>query len=112
MYAEDTLPEDLATTYGLKSAYISLLNDDQRLRIFDLTARTARALHPWVAQYPLIRRVRVWPLCLSVAAAAPFCSIAQLLSMAKMIWVFTADDVFDCDFYAHHDYHTFTTAGR
>jgi Terpene synthase family 2, C-terminal metal binding len=83
-------------TYGLKSIFLAALSDDQRVRIFDLAARTARALHQWVAQYPLIRRVRVWPLSLSVTAAAPFCSVESLVSMARMnLWVFTVDDLFD-----------------
>jgi Terpene synthase family 2, C-terminal metal binding len=83
-------------TYGLKSNFLAALSDDERVRIFDLAARTARALHQWVAQYPLIRRVRVWPLSLSVTAAAPFCSVASLVSMARMnLWVFTIDDLFD-----------------
>jgi hypothetical protein len=82
--------------YSLKSTFLAGLTADERLRIFDLTARTARALHPWVARYPLIRRVRVWPLCLSVVAAAPFCSVASLATMARMsLWVFTIDDLFD-----------------
>jgi hypothetical protein len=58
--------------YGLKSTFLAKLADDQKLRIFDLTARMARELHRWAARYPLIRRVRVWPLSLSIAAAAPF----------------------------------------
>jgi hypothetical protein len=48
------------------------------------------------ARYPLIRRVRVWPLSLSVAAAAPFAPAPALVSMARMsLWVFTIDDLFD-----------------
>ncbi|MFL5801105.1 MAG: terpene synthase family protein [Roseiflexaceae bacterium] len=79
---------------------------DERLRIFDLTARTARALHPWVARYPLIRRVRVWPLCLSVVAAAPFCAVSSLASMARMsLWVFTIDDLFDEESVPYNELH-------
>src|SRR5687767_11128067 len=82
--------------YGLKSRFLADLNDDERLHIFDLTARTARELHHWAAHYPLIRRVRVWPLSLSVAAAARFCEVSSLVSMARMnLWVFTIDDLFD-----------------
>jgi hypothetical protein len=83
-------------TYKLKSVFLSALSDDERVRIFDLTARTARAVHPWVVNYPLIRRVRVWPLSLSIAAAAPFCSVNALATTAHMnLWVFTVDDLFD-----------------
>jgi len=56
----------------------------------------AHGLHRWAARYPLIRRVRVWPLCLSVAAAAPFASVEALISTARLsLWVFTLDDLFD-----------------
>lgn len=82
--------------YGLKSTFLAALDNDQKLRIFDLTTRASRELHRWAARYPLIRRVRVWPLSLSVAAAAPFVSAAALVSMARMnLWVFTIDDLFD-----------------
>jgi hypothetical protein len=91
---------------SLKSTFLTGLTADERLRIFDLTARTARALHPWVARYPLIRRVRVWPLCLSVAAAAPFCDVASLVSMARMsLWVFTIDDLFDEESVPYNELH-------
>jgi hypothetical protein len=92
--------------YSLKSSFLAALTADERLRIFDLTARTARALHPWVARYPLIRRVRVWPLCLSVVAAAPFCAVPSLVSMARMsLWVFTIDDLFDEEIVPYNELH-------
>ncbi len=82
--------------YGLKSTFLSALNTTEKLRIFDLTTRASRELHRWAAKYPLIRRVRVWPLSLSVAAAAPFVQASNLVSMARMnLWVFTIDDLFD-----------------
>lgn len=82
--------------YSLRSAFLSNLDDSQKLRIFDLTTRASRELHRWVVRYPLIRRVRVWPLSLSVAAAASFASAAALVTMARMnLWVFTIDDLFD-----------------
>jgi len=61
-----------------------------------LSARTSQRLHRWAARYPLIRRVRVWPLSLSVAAGAPFTSVEALISTARLsLWVFTLDDLFD-----------------
>lgn len=81
---------------GLHSSFLSALDDDQKLRIFDLTTRASRSLHRWATRYPLIRRVRVWPVSLSVAAATPFASVAALISITRMsLWVFTIDDLFD-----------------
>lgn len=82
--------------YGLKSTFLERLDEDLKLRIFDLTARMARELHRWAAHFPLIRRVRVWPLSLSIAAATPFASVQALVSAARIsLWVFTIDDLFD-----------------
>ena len=82
--------------YGLRSAFLSALDDSQRLRVFDLTTRVSRELHRWAARYPLIRRVRVWPISLSMAAVARFATVAELVSMARMcLWIFTVDDLID-----------------
>ncbi|HEV2122674.1 MAG TPA: hypothetical protein VGW38_07860, partial [Chloroflexota bacterium] len=81
---------------GLHSRFLASRSAADQLQIFDLTARTAQELHRWAARYPLIRRVRVWPLALSVAAAAPFCSLEALISTARWnLWAFTLDDLFD-----------------
>jgi hypothetical protein len=81
---------------GLHSHFLELRDPADQVRIFDLSARAAQTLHRWAARYPLIRRVRVWPLALSVAAAAPFASVEALISTARLsLWVFTLDDLFD-----------------
>lgn len=81
---------------GLQSRFLASLDATKQLRIFDLSARTAQQLHRWAARYPLIRRVRVWPLALSVAAAAPFSDVEALIATARLsLWVFTLDDLFD-----------------
>lgn len=81
---------------GLRSGFLESRDATEQVRIFDLSARVARTLHRWVARYPLIRRVRVWPLALSVAAAAPFSKVEALISTARLnLWVFTLDDLFD-----------------
>jgi hypothetical protein len=81
---------------GLHSQFLNALDAADQLRIFDLSARAAQSLHRWAARYPLIRRVRVWPLALSVAAAAPYSSVEALISTARLnLWVFTLDDLFD-----------------
>jgi hypothetical protein len=81
---------------GLRSRFLASLPPDEQVRIFDLSARTSQTLHRWATRYPLIRRVRVWPLSLSVAAGAPFTSVEALISTARLsLWVFTLDDLFD-----------------
>src|SRR4051794_12640909 len=81
---------------GLRSKFLASLDPADQVRIFDLSARTSQTLHRWAARYPLIRRVRVWPLSLSVAAGAPFTSVEALISTARLsLWVFTLDDLFD-----------------
>jgi terpene synthase-like protein len=81
---------------GLRSRFLASLDAAEQMRIFDLSARTSQTLHKWAARYPLIRRVRVWPLSLSVAAGAPFTSVEALISTARLsLWVFTLDDLFD-----------------
>jgi hypothetical protein len=81
---------------GLRSDFLESLDPAVQVRIFDLSARAAQTLHRWAARYPLIRRLRVWPLALSVAAAAPFSSVEALISTARVsLWVFTLDDLFD-----------------
>ena len=81
---------------GLRSRFLASLEAADQVRIFDLSTRTSRTLHRWAARYPLIRRVRVWPLSLSVAAGAPFTSVEALISTARLsLWVFTIDDLFD-----------------
>jgi hypothetical protein len=81
---------------GLQSRFLASLDPAEQVRIFDLSARTSQTLHRWAARYPLIRRVRVWPLSLSVAAGAPFSSVEALISTARLsLWVFTIDDLFD-----------------
>src|SRR5258707_7448046 len=81
---------------GLRSRSLASLDPAEQVRIFDLSAGTSQTLQRWAARYPLIRRVRVWPLSLSVAAGAPFTSVEALISTARLsLWVFTLDDLFD-----------------
>lgn len=80
----------------LKSGYLESLDIATQTRIFGLSVQTARVLYQWATDYPLIRRARVWPLALSVAAAATFSSPEALVSTARLsLWVFTLDDCFD-----------------
>src|SRR5689334_24001505 len=93
--AKDLAPKD-SPWGGLRSRFLASLDPAEQMRIFDLSARTSQTLHRWAARYPLIRRVRVWPLSLSVAAGAPFTSVEALISTARLsLWVFTIDDLFD-----------------
>src|SRR5687767_9925523 len=90
------LSKDASLWGGLRSRFLEGLPSDEQLRIFDLTVRTTSPLYQWAGRYPLIRRVRVWPLDLSVAAAARFSPVEALVSTARLsLWVFTLDDLFD-----------------
>jgi hypothetical protein len=81
---------------GLRSRFLASLDPAEQARIFELSAATAHGLDEWAARFPLIRRVRVAPLALSVTAAAPFSSVEALISTASLsLWVFTIDDLFD-----------------
>jgi hypothetical protein len=89
-------PSAVSPWVGLRSRFLDVRDAGEQVRIFDLSARAAQTLHRWAARYPLIRRVRVWPLALSVSAAAPFASVEALISTARLsLWVFTLDDLFD-----------------
>lgn len=81
---------------GVQSRFLSSCSAEERAHIFELAQRTAAGLDAWAARFPLIRRVRVRPLALSVAAAAPYSTDAALISTARLsLWVFTLDDIFD-----------------
>jgi Terpene synthase family 2, C-terminal metal binding len=89
-------PNEAFPWLGLRSRFLESHSQVDQLRIFDLTARVSHSLRLWAVRYPLVRRVRVWPLALSVAAAAPFSSVDALISTARVsLWVFTIDDIFD-----------------
>jgi hypothetical protein len=94
-----------ASLWGaLHSRFLEGLSQEEQLRIFDLTVRTATPLYQWAGKYPLIRRVRVWPLALSVAAAARFAPVEALVSTARLsLWVFTLDDLFDEEHVPEHE---------
>lgn len=91
----DTKPST-EVEYALQSTFLSELDSDEKVRVFDLTTRISRELNHWAARYPLIRRVRVWPVCLSVVASARFVPINALHTMGRVgLWLFTIDDLFD-----------------
>jgi hypothetical protein len=83
----------------LHSRFLASLPADEQRRIFNLTTRTAQVLDAWAIRYPLMRRVRIWPLSLSVAAgAAPGTAVEAVISTARLsLWVFSLDDLFDED---------------
>ena len=80
----------------LRSRFLESLDAADRAHIFDLSAHAAQRLELWAAHYPVIREVRIRPLVLSVAAAAPFSDVEALVSTSRLsLWVFTLDDLFD-----------------
>jgi hypothetical protein len=81
---------------GLRSQFLADLDPAEQSHIFDLSAQSRPALEAWAARFPLIRRVRVAPLSLSVAAGAPFGTVEAVISTARgCLWIFTLDDLFD-----------------
>ncbi len=96
MVTTETAQPPISPWAGLQSRFLESRSEADQLRIFDLSARAAQILYRWAARYPLIRRVRVWPLALSVAVGAPFSTVEALISTARLnLWVFTLDDLFD-----------------
>ena len=97
--AETTIavPPNVSTMSNrMQSRFLDALSGSERGRIFSLAEGVADALDRWASQYPLIRRVRVQPLSLSVVAAAPFDSLEALIATSQVsLWVFTLDDLFD-----------------
>jgi hypothetical protein len=81
---------------GFRSHFLEACSPTGRDRILWLADAVARDLDRWAASYPLIRRVRAYPLALSVAAAESYGSVEAISSTARLsLWVFTLDDVFD-----------------
>lgn len=81
---------------GLHSRFLESLDASTRDRVFGLASSAAQALQSWAERYPVIRQIRILPLCMSVSAAAPFSSVEDIISTARVsLWVFTLDDLFD-----------------
>lgn len=88
-----TQPRERAS---LRSPFLAALDPGAQARVGALSEQAALALHAWAARYPLIRRVRVAPLALSIAAGSPFGTVEAVISMARLcMWIFTLDDLFD-----------------
>jgi hypothetical protein len=81
---------------GFRSQFLDACGPAERDRILFLADAVAHELDRWAARYPQVRRVRAYPLALSVAAAESYGSVEALVSTARLsLWVFTLDDVFD-----------------
>ncbi|MGH2457311.1 MAG: terpene synthase family protein [Chloroflexota bacterium] len=90
------MKQQSAAQGGLHSRFLDSLTPTDRTRVFELSEQVAGKLERWAARYPVIRAVRVRPLALSIAAAAPFSSVEALVSTGRVsLWVFTLDDLFD-----------------
>jgi hypothetical protein len=78
------------------SAFLQRLPPLEVDRIAGLVDEVTPRLDAWARQYPLVRRERIGPLVLSVAAASPFSSADAIETTARVsLWVFTLDDVMD-----------------
>src|SRR5579863_4492235 len=72
------------------------LAPETRRRALDRAHQVSAALDDWARGHRFVRRERVVPLALSVAAAAPFADAAALASVARVsLWVFALDDSLD-----------------
>ena len=79
-----------------RSRFLERQTSAVRERVVDLVDEVAPRLDAWARRYPLVRRERIGPLTLSVAAASPFSSPEAVESTARVsLWVFTLDDVMD-----------------
>ena len=81
----------------LQNKYLDGLSEAERRHVFLLTRELSEALDAWVRCHaPLIRPVRVPQVALTMAAAAPFLGVRELLPAARMsLWLFAVDDLCD-----------------
>jgi hypothetical protein len=94
--APDVAIGDSSSWQGLRSRFLVSQSAEYRARAVRLSAQMIGELNRWAERYPTMRRVRIEPLAMSVAAASPFCSVEALISTARVsLWVFALDDVFD-----------------
>jgi hypothetical protein len=76
--------------------FLQALPQVEQHRIASLTVEAAELLTAWSAAYRIVRPVRILPICLSVAAAAPFADLQAIVDTARVsVWIFALDDVFD-----------------
>jgi hypothetical protein len=103
MDAKDSLLQNGHSTVAVPdilagSRFLQSLSPSVSQEISAKAAWVSGELRAWAAPYAPIRAIRAYPLALSVTAAAPFASTAELLDTARVsLWVFTLDDLFDED---------------
>jgi hypothetical protein len=79
-----------------QSRFLQLRSVAERKSIFVLASRTAQDLDRWAQQWPLVRRERIAPVSLMVAASAPFVDVDSLVLTARhTLWIFLLDDLID-----------------
>jgi hypothetical protein len=80
----------------VRSEFMAARDPRMQGHVTSMSEHTASALDEWVARYPVIRQVRVWPVALSVVAASPHNTLDAVLAVARLgLWIFALDDVFD-----------------
>ena len=76
--------------------FLQALPEAEQRRIASLTVEAAELLTEWSASFSAVRPVRILPICLSVAAAAPFADLQAIVDTARVsVWIFALDDLFD-----------------
>jgi len=85
-----------AAQLALRTPLLAAQPPEEQARLLDLTNLTVEHLAEWLERYPIVRRVRAWPVALSIVAAAPWCSVPELVAVTQLgLWIFALDDVFD-----------------
>jgi hypothetical protein len=85
----------------LDNAFVRHLDSTARRRIEERLGQVVGELDAWGRRFAFVRRERVVPLSISVAAAAPFGETAALVSAARVsLWIFALDDAIDESWYS------------
>jgi hypothetical protein len=88
----------------LRSPFFESRAPSERSRIVRQCLAVSERLHWWMLRYPLVSRVRVGPLALAVAAAAPFADVEALFLTARLrLWLDALADLFDQRFLTETD---------
>ena len=79
-----------------KNRFLQRLPSVEQRRVAMLASEASALLSAWAGGFTTIRSVRIVPICLTVAAAAPFADVQTVVDTARVsVWIFALDDLFD-----------------
>ena len=79
-----------------QNKFLQRLPSDEQRRISMLAGEAAEFLSAWSGGFSTVRPARIIPICLTVAAAAPFADVQMVIDTARVsVWIFAIDDLFD-----------------